>query len=139
MGTYRIGHQASGEKFLKKYLNQKEQLLGNEESFNGGRYAFAKGYVYKGQPVIISEYGGIAFQNDDSGWGYGDKVRTEEEFIERFDSITTAIKKVPYITGYCYTQVTDVQQEINGLMSSDREFKVDCQKINEINQKKFGY
>lgn len=132
-------YQASGEKFLKKYLDRKEQLLGNEESFNGGRYAFAKGYVYKGQPVIISEYGGIAFQNDDSGWGYGDKVRTEEEFIERFDSITTAIKKVPYITGYCYTQVTDVQQEINGLMSSDREFKVDCQKINEINQKKFGY
>lgn len=132
-------YQESGDKFFEKYVSKKELILNNEESHNGGRYAFAKGYEYQGQPIMISEYGGIAFNSEDTGWGYGNKVSNEEDFIKRFDSITSAIKKVPYITGYCYTQVTDVQQEINGLMTIDRRFKVDCNKIKEINQKKFGY
>lgn len=44
----------------------------------------ANGYDYIGQPVIISEYGGFAFNNDDNGWSYGNKVNTEEDFIKRF-------------------------------------------------------
>ena len=95
--------------------------------------AFANGYGYKGQPIIISEYGGIAFNNDDSGWGYGNKVNTKEEFIRRFDEITTAVKELPYACGFCYTQVTDVQQEINGIMDIDRNFKVEPEIIKEIN------
>jgi hypothetical protein len=53
----------------------------------------------------MSEYGGIAF-NSEEGWGYGNQVKTEEEFIERFRSITQAIKDLPYMVGYCYTQIT---------------------------------
>lgn len=132
-------YQESGEKFYEKYTTKKELILTNQITHNGGRYLMAEGYEYKGQPIIISEYGGIAVHNDDNGWGYGNKVTSEEAFIERFDAITTAIKKIPYIVGYCYTQVTDVQQETNGLMTIDREFKVDADKINEINRKKYGY
>lgn len=55
--------------------------------------------------------------------------------MKRFDRITSAIKNTPYIVGYCYTQVTDVQQENNGLMDMDRNFKVDPKKIYEINMK----
>ena len=98
----------------------------------------AEGYEYKGQPVIISEYGGIAFNNDDSGWGYGNKVNTEEDFLRRFDDITTAVKEIPYTCGFCYTQVSDVQQEINGLMDMDRNFKIEPKKIKAINMRVSG-
>ena len=56
----------------------------------------------------------LLYQNNHSisqiaeeGWGYGNKVNTKEDFLKRFDSITTAIKEIPYVCGYCYTQVTE--------------------------------
>ncbi len=78
------------------------------------------------------------FNNESSGWGYGNKVATKEDFINRFDDITTSIKQLPFICGYCYTQVTDVQQEINGLMDIDRNYKVDPKKVKEINERNTG-
>ncbi len=111
-----------------------DKILNNEIPFNIVRYAMAKGYEYKGQPVIISEYGGIAFTTEE-GWGYGKQVKTEEDFIARFDSITTSIKNLSYACGFCYTQITDVQQEVNGLYTIGREPKVDIAAIREINLK----
>ncbi len=122
-----------GEEFLSRY-GDKEKILGNEIPFNLFRYAFAKGYSYKGQPVIISEYGGIALTNE-KGWGYGEQVKSEEALLSRFDGITSAIKSLDYICGYCYTQLTDVQQEINGLYTMKREPKVNIEKISEINRR----
>ena len=53
-------------------------------------------------------------------------------------TITTAFKKLPYVWGYCYTQLTDVFQEINGLMTMDRKFKVDPNAVLEINERMVG-
>ena len=53
--------------------------------------------------------------------------------MRRFGSITRAIRQIPQIVGYCYTQITDVQQEQNGLMDMQRHFKVDPEKIRAIN------
>ncbi len=125
-------YEETGEAFYNRYIKQ-DELLNAEIYHNGFKSSLAQGYGYKGQPVIISEYGGIAFSNEQVGWGYGNKVGSEEEFIKRFDSITSAIKKLDYICGFCYTQVTDVQQEINGLMDIKRNYKVDCKSIKEIN------
>lgn len=122
-----------GEEFLSRYRD-KDKILGNEIPFNLFRYAFAKGYGYKGQPVIISEYGGIALTNE-KGWGYGEQVKSEEDFMKRFDGITSAIKSLDYICGFCYTQLTDVQQEINGLYTMKREPKVDIKRVSGINRK----
>ncbi len=128
-------YEEAGEIFYDRYRNNKEAILSTEIYHSGSKSAMANGYEYKGQPIIISEYGGIAFNNSESGWGYGNKVNTEEDFIRRFDSITTAMKKIPYICGFCYTQVSDVQQEINGLMDIDRNFKVNPEEIRKINLK----
>ncbi|WP_067725070.1 glycoside hydrolase family 2 protein [Oceanobacillus damuensis] len=124
-------YEEDGEVFYDRYIN-KEKILTNEIPHNTRKYAFAEGYEYKGQPVVITEYGGIAFNND-SGWGYGNQVNTEEEFLKRYRKITNAIKSIPYISGYCYTQTTDVQQEINGLLKEDRTPKIALEKIKEIN------
>jgi len=132
-------YEASGDMLKARYMEFQNGNLSENTFHNNTEKAFAEGYAYKGQPVIISEFGGIAFNNDDAGWGYGDKVNTKEDFIRRFDSITTAIKELPYVCGYCYTQVTDVQQEINGLMDMERNFKIDPEIISEINTRKTGY
>ncbi len=132
-------YEEVGKIFYDRYNNCKDQILTTEVYHSSHKSVMANGYDYKGQPIIISEYGGIAFNNDDSGWGYGNKVKDEEDFLKRFDDITTAIKEVPYICGYCYTQVSDVQQEINGLMDIERNFKVNSDKIKEINTKRVGY
>jgi hypothetical protein len=60
-------------------------------------------------------------------------VNGDEAFIERFESITKAIKSIDSICGYCYTQITDVQQEVNGLLTENREPKVPMETIRRIN------
>lgn len=131
-------YEEAGDVLKARYTEYQNEIMTTEVYHSNHKSAFANGYQYKGQPVIISEYGGIAFNNDDSGWGYGNKVNTKEEFIQRFDSITTAVKELPYVCGFCYTQVSDVQQEINGLMDIERNFKVEPETIREINERKIG-
>jgi len=104
-------YRADGDDFIKAYADKEKMLNGAP----AGRFIFASGYSYKGQPVLITEYGGIAFESD-KGWGYGKGVADEEEFLERFKKITHAIMSTDYICGFCYTQLTDVQQEVNGLV-----------------------
>ncbi len=123
---------ATGEAFLKRYADNKEAIMSGETPCNHWKYAFAEGYGYRGQPVIVSEFGGIAFQSD-KGWGYGEQVASEEDFMARFKGITQAIQSVDYICGYCYTQVTDVQQEINGQLTEDRKPKLPLEQIRAIN------
>ncbi len=77
-------------------------------------------------PVFVSEYGGIKWVSDEAvkkSWGYGVSVTTEEEFFKRLEGLTDVLLENPYIFGYCYTQLTDVEQEQNGLLTYDRKFK----------------
>ncbi|MDR1419021.1 MAG: glycoside hydrolase family 2 [Treponema sp.] len=129
-------YEEKGDDFLERYGEYLEEILDNLIYHSTTKSAFSDGFKYRGQPVIISEFGGIAFNNGKPGWGYGNKVNTKEEFTRRFDAITTAIKKTDAVCGYCYTQVTDVQQEINGLMDADRNFKIEPGIIKEINERK---
>lgn len=99
------------------------------------RATLAKGYQDHGQPIILSEYGGIAMSRDakDNHWGYNGAVDTEENFLARFENITRALCAHDYILGYCYTQLTDVFQEVNGLLDMHRNPKVDVDKIRTVN------
>jgi hypothetical protein len=128
-------YEEDGDVFKKRYVDYKDEILGGTYCHNRANLAIVEGYDYKGQPVIISEYGGIAFSSkDDNQWGYGNCVSDEEAFLKRYKKITHAIMSIPYIKGFCYTQVSDVQQEVNGLMTIDRKFKVNPDKIREINR-----
>ncbi len=94
------------------------------------------------EAFLVTEYGGIAFQNigiqGEMGgmqtWGYHGKVTDEEAFFERFKGVTDGVREIPYCQGYCYTQLTDVMQEINGLLSPERKPKMDVARVREINQ-----
>ena len=122
-----------GDEFYRHYMNHIQEILKNERFPSREKAAFADGYEYKGQPIMITEYGGIAFQTD-KGWGYGNQVSDEKEFLNRFKNITEAIKRIPWCCGYCYTQLTDVQQEVNGLLSENRAYKVSPDKVKAINE-----
>lgn len=127
-------YEASGVRFLERYADP-QKILSNEVYFNNRYPAFAEGYVYRGQPVMISEFGGIALNDAQEGWGYGEKVKNKEAFVARFDDIVSAVKALPYVCGYCYTQLTDVQQEINGLLDIERNYKIDPQIVKQVNEK----
>ncbi len=127
-------YEVSGERLLARYADP-QKILSNEVYFDSRYPAFANGYAYRGQPVLISEFGGIALNDAQEGWGYGEKVKNKDAFVRRFDDIVTAVKKLPYVCGYCYTQHTDVQQEINGLLDIDRNYKIDPKIVKEINQR----
>ena len=87
-------------------------------------------------PMFVSEYGGIRWTDDENGWGYGEGPKTEEEFIERYRGLTTALLSNPEHMGFCYTQLTDVEQEQNGLYTYHRKAKFPPEIIAAINQQK---
>lgn len=80
---------------------------------------------YGGQPVFVSEYGGIKWATDQGfkAWGYGEDVRTEDEFAERYCGLTNVLLQNERMFGLCYTQLYDIEQEQNGLFDYDREKK----------------
>lgn len=74
------------------------------------------------KPFFVSEYGGIRWTQQD-GWGYGNAPKTQEEFLNRLKSLTDTLLDHPNIFAFCYTQLTDVEQEQNGLYTYDRKAK----------------
>ena len=72
------------------------------------------------QPIMITEFGGIACSRDHvTTWGYS-RAKTEEDFAERYRALLRAIRALPVLAGYCYTQFADTYQESNGLLFADR-------------------
>ena len=95
---------------------------------------------YRGQPYFISEFGGIWWNPDqtsasgttrEDSWGYGKRVQDEEEFHRRFEGLTGVLLADPAMFGYCYTQLTDVFQEQNGIYRFDRSEKLDVARVRE--------
>ncbi|WP_307728886.1 hypothetical protein [Alkalicoccobacillus plakortidis] len=82
--------------------------------------------------MLVTEFGGISFkQSDWDGWGYSN-ASSEEEFLSAYQAVVDAIHHSPLIKGFCYTQLTDVEQEINGLLTYDRKPKAALEKIHHI-------
>lgn len=90
--------------------------------------------TYKGEPVFISEYGGIKWEADSKikSWGYGEDVKTPDEFAERYCGLTEAIANNKKLFGFCYTQLYDIEQEQNGLYTYERNRKFDDEIYNRI-------
>ena len=87
-------------------------------------------------PFFISEYGGILWSpSQDDSWGYGTAPKTQDEFVQRYKALTEIIMNNEIIMGFCYTQLYDVEQERNGLMTYNRKFKFDPEIFREINSR----
>jgi beta-galactosidase/beta-glucuronidase len=123
----------TGELMAAKY-----DLLRTDRSRipRNGREALAFGYRYNGTPLLMTEFGGIAFRIDkptaENEWGYSGIEPTREAFLARLDGLVKALRANPVWGGFCYTQLTDVEQEINGLLTYDRRPKADLEAIKKI-------
>ena len=98
-----------------------------------GRPLFVGGSKYAGQPILVTECGGIAFDTGADGWGYTN-ADSEEAFLRAYAGIVGALRRSPVVQGFCYTQLTDVQQEKNGLLDFDHRPKFNCAAIRKINE-----
>lgn len=90
---------------------------------------------YAGQPYFLSEYGGIWWSTKESkeSWGYGERPKSVDDMVARYKGLTSYLLNHPKMFAFCYTQLTDVEQEQNGLYTYDRKPKFDPNIIKEIN------
>ncbi|MBR7112738.1 MAG: beta-galactosidase [Clostridia bacterium] len=112
--------------------------MGTDPKMNA-TITFRLGAYTKKQPLFVSEYGGIKWDvnsGNADAWGYGNAPRTEEEFIERYRGLTNTLLDNPSMFGFCYTQLYDTEQEVNGLYTYDRKPKFDMEIFREINIRK---
>lgn len=89
-------------------------------------------------PFMISEYGGIGWDVG-GGWGYGNVPKSLDEFYSRYQGLAEALLDHPRMFGFCYTQLTDVEQERNGLFTFDRRPKFDLERLRAINSRAAAY
>ncbi len=123
-------YEQNVEKFISYYENaiNGEYMDGLERNpRRAGRHK------WNGEPFFMSEYGGIQKSMNGDGWGYGIAPKNDEEFIERYRGLTTSLLENEAFLGFCYTQLYDVEQEVNGLMTYDRVYKFDPKIFYDIN------
>ncbi|MFE7075124.1 sugar-binding domain-containing protein [Streptomyces sp. NPDC057620] len=99
------------------------------EPWPGAKRLLLDGADHRGQPVVLSEFGGATFEpaEGEEWFGY-DTVATEQDFTERLASLVGAAVDSG-LAGYCYTQFTDTEQEVNGLFTADRKPKIPVEEL----------
>jgi len=110
----------------------------------GNKPVFARGSKYRGQPILLSEVGGflsipenVPPENRDVLYRYYGSFQNAEELIAKYRGLMSGIASLNFLAGFCYTQLTDIEQEINGLLTYDRNPKVPADKISEIHKRVF--
>jgi len=105
-----------------------------------GKMYLVGGQKYNGSPIFLSEFGGVGYIRiedratvPDNSWGYSGVEPTADAALERIAGLYRAVAEIPQIAGVCYTQLYDVEQEVNGLLTYDRRLKFDPLQIKRIN------
>jgi hypothetical protein len=101
--------------------------------FPGSRHLAVGDFETSGKPVMVTEFGGVSYAPDsgEEWFGYG-KVGTSEEFAEKYQALTDALAESDLVCGFCYTQLTDTEQETNGLLTEGREPKIPFDTVKAI-------
>jgi beta-galactosidase/beta-glucuronidase len=130
--NYNHGQKDEIDKYeqFKTDLSTRDAILASKPA---RRSIYANGFENLGEPILLTEFGGIGYKvGEDAGWGYTSVANTED-FVADYQRIMEAVYSSKILYGYCYTQLTDVEQEINGLLTYDRKPKCELKKIKEIN------
>ena len=134
-------YSPSSEVLLKRY----EKTLAGEglpaTVWIGDKPLFARGSKYRGQPIVLSEVGGfltippdIPPEQRDVLYRFYDSFERPEELVEKYRDLMKGIAALKFLGGFCYTQLTDIEQEINGLLTYDRQPKVPAEEIARIHR-----
>jgi beta-galactosidase/beta-glucuronidase len=115
-------YDAQPDRLLKKYTAGANVADILNRYRPGGRVITVEGFPHGGQPVMLTEFGGIAFVDTSQGahtWGYSTSPDADD-FRQRYEKLLSAVHKIELFAGFCYTQLTDTFQEANGLFKADR-------------------
>ena len=96
----------------------------------GGRLLVLEGQPHADHPIVLSEFGGIAFASGPGTWGYS-RCGSAEELAERYATLLETVRSLDLLAGFCYTQFADTYQEANGLLYADRRPKFSLAQIRE--------
>jgi beta-galactosidase/beta-glucuronidase len=122
-------YEQDPEKFRAKHA----ELANGLPFVNLGPGGITISCAHREQPYFVSEFGGIRWNPDEESsaqsWGYGQGPRTIDEFYDRFEKLCGVLLDDTNMFGYCYTQLTDVFQEQNGIYAFDRGLKFDMKRI----------
>jgi hypothetical protein len=97
----------------------------------GGRILTLDGFPHRGQPIVLTEFGGIAYDPQSSAratWGYA-RAHDGASFLAHYRSLLKAVSETSMFSGFCYTQFADTFQETNGLLNADRSPKVPLEQL----------
>lgn len=117
------------ERIARRYATEESlpQLFKSERP--GGRLLTLEGHPHTGQPIMLTEFGGIAFSGDPSTtWGYS-RSESPEQFAAQYQRLLEVVGSLPLLAGFCYTQFADTYQESNGLLYVDRTPKFPLEQI----------
>jgi hypothetical protein len=114
-------YDADPQQILRRYDTHSHELARIlKQERPGHRILLLEDFAYGGQPIVLSEFGGIAYAKDqDHTWGYS-RAASADDFAMRYAHLLAAVRALPMLAGFCYTQFTDTYQEANGLLYMDR-------------------
>jgi len=126
-------YAARGELLAERYRDPEAIDRVAVDQSPGGRRVLLEGERDRSRPVVLSEFGGLSLapQEGEEWFGYA-TVQSPAEYLERFAGLVDALLDNPEIAGFCYTQLTDTEQERNGLLAADRAPKLDPERIRAI-------
>lgn len=100
----------------------------------GGKFIYVPGFEYRSEPVLVSEFGAINYHCNKAAPVVYPKAENDHEFIQRLVDVINPLLTSKLVQGYCYTQLTDTETEICGLLTWDRQPKVSLEIIRRINE-----
>ena len=134
-------YSPSSKVLVKRYENTLAGAGLPAKVWTGHQPLFARGSKYRGQPIVLSEVGGfltiprnIPPEKRDALYRYYASFETPEELVEKYRDLMKGIATLIFLAGFCYTQLTDIEQEINGLLTYDRQPKVPVEEIASIHR-----
>jgi hypothetical protein len=127
-------YACSGEMLRERYIDRAAILRTFHEVRPHHYPLLGVGGELGKEPIVISEFGGLAFTpaGDEDWFAYG-RFANPEELLTRYEELVAALLDSSVLAGFCYTQLTDTEQESNGLLTADRQPKFDVDRVREIN------
>jgi hypothetical protein len=117
---------------IRRRYSDVQHIISDMPGLEGRKFLFCPGYHYEGQPVMCTEMGGVNYRLNHLGAPVDPRCASANEFLSRIQHLVDAYYSSPLIQGLCYTQLTDTETEICGLLTWDRKPKAPIEEIRKI-------